>query len=207
MSTAIIPRQPRSGAAGDALVCDYCDGPLPASKRRPRRFCQDACRVSWHAERRPRKGRPPTPTERKCTSCRELLPVDQFYSKSYKCKPCAIAFATEYKRTHRSQYAGYLRSWRKRNRESHEAYMHAYKLRQYGLTPEQYDDLLQAQSGLCAICHRLPSAKRRLAVDHDHATGKVRGLLCYRCNTALGAFADDARTLHRAAEYLRKADG
>lgn len=52
------------------------------------------------------------------------------------------------------------------------------------LSPDEYEALLEAQGGVCAICGN-PPAKRRLSVDHDHATGKVRGLLCFRCNRAL----------------------
>lgn len=55
---------------------------------------------------------------------------------------------------------------------------------QLGVTLEQYDTLLAAQGGGCAICGNPPKT-RRLATDHDHATGKVRGLLCHRCNRAL----------------------
>jgi len=54
--------------------------------------------------------------------------------------------------------------------------------RRYGITPEQYDLMLERQGGGCAICGRLPKPGRRLAVDHDHATKRVRGLLCFQCN-------------------------
>lgn len=58
------------------------------------------------------------------------------------------------------------------------------------------------QGGRCAICRREPEQGRRLAVDHDHATGEVRGLLCKACNTALGMFRDDVASLARAIGYL-----
>ncbi len=72
----------------------------------------------------------------------------------------------------------------------------------YGLTLEQYEQLLEKQEGLCAICQRERSTKRHLAVDHCHTTGKIRGLLCSTCNTALGKFRDSQILLHRAADYL-----
>lgn len=82
------------------------------------------------------------------------------------------------------------------------------KLAQYGLLPESYAALLGAQNGVCAICGkseciRSPSGEpKHLAVDHCHATGSVRALLCSRCNTALGLFQDDPVLLRKAAEYL-----
>lgn len=71
-----------------------------------------------------------------------------------------------------------------------------------GCTKELYYHLLEKQKGLCAICKRENVGKKRLAVDHDHETGKVRGLLCNLCNTALGAFDDNPEMLARALEYL-----
>ena len=56
--------------------------------------------------------------------------------------------------------------------------------RRYGITQEQYDALLRSQGGKCGICKCLPGRKR-LCVDHDHATGRIRGLLCVRCNSAV----------------------
>jgi len=70
----------------------------------------------------------------------------------------------------------------------------------YGLTPEQFTDMVLAQGGHCAICGRAP---KRLMVDHDHATGRVRGLLCGRCNSALGTFGDTVEGLMRAVAYLQ----
>jgi hypothetical protein len=66
---------------------------------------------------------------------------------------------------------------------------HAYHLKAtYGITPEQYDEMLSAQGGTCAICAAPPRPSRRLAVDHDHQTGKIRGLLCGLCNVSLGRY-------------------
>lgn len=75
-------------------------------------------------------------------------------------------------------------------------------LRQFGLTPEDYEAMLKQQRGACAIC-RTPPVGRRLAVDHDHETDDVRGLLCGRCNVALGLFNDDIENLKAAILYLR----
>lgn len=75
-------------------------------------------------------------------------------------------------------------------------------LKRYGLTPESYDSMVQKQNGVCAICE-LSDTSRHLSVDHDHATGEVRGLLCQICNTAIGHFKDSQRLLARASLYLR----
>jgi Recombination endonuclease VII len=76
-----------------------------------------------------------------------------------------------------------------------------YVQRTYGLAPGEYNARLAAQAGGCAICGKKPR-KRYLAVDHDHRTGRVRGLLCYMCNTALGVWEFDRATALRASEYL-----
>lgn len=70
--------------------------------------------------------------------------------------------------------------------------------RRYGITVDQYHSMLDEQDGHCAVC---PSDVR-LVVDHCHDSGEVRGILCDRCNVALGAARDDATTLRALAEYL-----
>jgi Recombination endonuclease VII len=79
------------------------------------------------------------------------------------------------------------------------------RLQRYGLTSELYAQLLADQAGGCAIC-TTPLATRvtnGLHVDHDHATGAVRGLLCGKCNTGLGMYRDSIELMQRAIEYLR----
>lgn len=63
--------------------------------------------------------------------------------------------------------------------------------RKYGLTPEQYQEMLDSQNGVCAICETPPTDKR-LAVDHDHDTGAIRGLLCKNCNVKLATVENEA---------------
>lgn len=76
-------------------------------------------------------------------------------------------------------------------------------LRRHGITVEEYESMFTAQSGACAIC-RTESSPRGLFVDHDHRSGRVRGLLCSTCNTGLGMFSDDAGLLEDAMYYLRR---
>jgi hypothetical protein len=76
-----------------------------------------------------------------------------------------------------------------------------YTLNQYGLSLEGYDRLFQTQGGLCAACGGLPDRKY-LCVDHDHTTGKVRGLLCSACNVALGYLRDDPERIAKLKSYI-----
>jgi hypothetical protein len=77
--------------------------------------------------------------------------------------------------------------------------------RHFNLTLEDYDAILQHQGGCCFICGNPPKEDgRRLAVDHDHKTGLVRGLLCWGCNAALGKFRDDPERIMRAAQYVQE---
>jgi hypothetical protein len=81
-------------------------------------------------------------------------------------------------------------------------------LRRYGLTDEQYTHLFLAQEGRCAICGadhaQSATTEKWLYVDHCHATGKVRGLLCNHCNRGLGAFQDKVEFLQNALAYLQR---
>jgi hypothetical protein len=75
--------------------------------------------------------------------------------------------------------------------------------RKYGVTPDIYEAYLEFQEYSCAICGTHQSKiSRKLSVDHDHRTGVVRGLLCYRCNSILGLSNDSIDTLKRAIDYL-----
>jgi recombination endonuclease VII len=78
---------------------------------------------------------------------------------------------------------------------------------QYGITLEEYNELLRKQGGVCLICEAAPAEIRNgkivsFPVDHDHKTGKVRGILCGFCNRGLGSFKDSKEFLERAIKYL-----
>lgn len=81
-------------------------------------------------------------------------------------------------------------------------------LRKYDLSLEQREDMELAQDGKCAICGDLPkggkTSSSSLHVDHDHKTGKVRGLLCNNCNHAIGKLHDSPFLMEKAAAYLRR---
>jgi hypothetical protein len=100
----------------------------------------------------------------------------------------------------------YQRGWRADNLDRARKYEARYYLKTYGLTEVQYQELLASQDGHCALCPRVNSGIKggRLFVDHDHQTGKIRGLLCLRCNTSLGALGDSIASLERVIIYLRR---
>lgn len=75
--------------------------------------------------------------------------------------------------------------------------------KQYGITLEEYQNMIKKQNNVCKICGGKSKTGKRLTIDHDHQTGKVRGLLCFNCNTGLGHFKDDYSLLLLAAKYLK----
>jgi len=104
--------------------------------------------------------------------------------------------------------AAYMRDYRKKNPDK----MKAIDLKKrFGITLEEYNFLLDKQNGVCAICsepekrrdHRTKKP-RALAVDHNHDTGEIRGLLCTDCNTGLGLLQDDPELLKLALSYLEE---
>ncbi len=124
-----------------------------------------------------------------CSMCKEAKAPTEFNRRrergrgvNYVCRACSSArrFTAKYLG---NQRAGHLR-------------------RKFGITSSAYAQLLAAQNGGCAICEQPCETGKRLAVDHDHRTGQVRGLLCSRCNTALGLLRDDWAIVGLAAEYL-----
>ena len=155
-----------------------------------------------------------------CTSCGEWKPLTDFYplkkrpaGRESRCCDCERARRQVDSEAHRAYT-------RKHYRDNRQRYMD-YGLANYGLTRDQYDALLAAQHGLCALCarpeHTLNKSHeiRALAVDHDHACcpGKkscgrrIRGLLCHNCNIGISNFGDSVERLDQAIAYLSKRRG
>lgn len=76
----------------------------------------------------------------------------------------------------------------------------------YGITPEEYEELLEKQNHACALCNNERSGpmRIRLAIDHCHETGRIRGLLCQRCNWAIGQLGDNEEALKNALDYIKE---
>lgn len=73
----------------------------------------------------------------------------------------------------------------------------------YGITKDEYLEMSASQNHVCKLCLKPCQSGKRLAVDHCHTTGRIRGLLCSKCNQAIGLFKDNYNTVLRAAEYLK----
>ena len=92
--------------------------------------------------------------------------------------------------------------------EEHKKRIHKYLLKtRYGITREEYDQFLEEQDNVCAICgcketSKFKSRIRELSVDHNHKTGKIRGLLCHNCNNILGRAKDNPLILMKCIKYL-----
>lgn len=148
---------------------------------------------------------------RRCCGCGETKPLDHFYAKHYRCKPCFNARQKAWRAANPEKSRSYIKKWDTSNRE---ARRWARLRRMYGLTPEAFAELLESQGGCCAICRTPePSGRGYWHVDHDHSccSGEescgecVRGLLCSRCNQAIGLLGDDPDVIIRAADYVRGA--
>ena len=188
--------------------CPDCRQDLPAAEftRNGRSrdglafYCRTCANIRSEASRRKRLGprrfrvRPRdlvVPDGHKwCLECGEVKPLDQFpRNKSQRsgymtyCKPCHNAIG-------------------RRDKEKHGGARNYHLRRRYGITAEHFDRMFAEQDGRCAICREAPAEH----VDHDHETGRVRGLLCFNCNGALGQFRDRRDLMLAAIAYL-DADG
>lgn len=168
-----------------------------------------------------------------CTKCRLELPLNKF-SKNKKrndglesiCKNCKNKYMQKWYKNNKELVSNYNKKYRKinsfelnkknkewcdKNVEAIKKYRHEQDIKfLYGITREQYNQMLEQQNGVCAICgkeestcHGITKKITNLAVDHNHKTGKVRGLLCSYCNKALGGFKDNEEFLIKAIEYLK----
>jgi hypothetical protein len=112
----------------------------------------------------------------------------------------------------------YMAEYRERTRQKARDYAMEYRIKQdnsrawayknfYNFTVKEYEEMLEAQGGVCALCFKVETATKngkvkRLAVDHCHNSNKVRGLLCMKCNTYLGKFNDEVDYFQRVIDYL-----
>lgn len=139
---------------------------------------------------------------KKCSKCKSTQPLDNFSnsrnSKRSDCKDCN----SKYRKKNNKRRLAYLKDWAKKNPEKvrEQKYRH-----RYGIDISEYNRLLEEQGGSCKICKSKDKKRKNaefFAVDHCHKTGKVRGLLCYNCNSGLGKFKDDPELVEKALSYL-----
>ena len=137
-----------------------------------------------------------------CTVCKETKPISEFHNrksskdgKAYRCKSCDTEARLK---------------WSKNNPEAAHKSQRGRNLKaKYGITLSEYNSMLERQEHKCAICGtsenkviRGNNATLSFAVDHDHNTGVVRGLLCNQCNRGLGMLGDSVEALKKAIRYL-----
>jgi len=135
-----------------------------------------------------------------CYRCKTDKPVDQFYRYTkFKFCPYSATCKGCQKADRRRRYAA------SDKQKHYEGNLARKMVREYGITLRRYLEMLKNQGGRCAICKGPPQDNKRLAVDHCHVTGAVRGLLCRSCNTAIGNMKDDPELLELAAAYVRSA--
>ena len=138
--------------------------------------------------------------EKFCTKCKFL---SKHSPKGLWCKKCTQEYGINYSKANKDLISNKMKLKRKQCPEY--ARKHLYK-KKYNITIEDYNQLLENQNNSCAICKSVFSGRGNnlFDVDHCHSTGKVRGLLCIKCNFGLGSFKDDIKALFEAINYLNK---
>ena len=170
---------------------------------------------------------PPGPSEKVCKKCGERKPLSEFHKAMdmrdghrNECRACwaelararynrdpqkAIASVQRWREENPDKYQAWLKRNREENKERRrEQSRRGHLKRQYGLTTNMFEALVSAQLGNCGICG--VNEDLNLHVDHDHNTKKVRGLLCGKCNKAIGLLNDSPDLLRAAADYLERAE-
>ena len=187
-----------------ARKCRQCDGPLPEGAHRITRVCSDVCKkdrakassMAWY-KANPEKARASSDAYRKANPEKERARKEA-YQKANPEKERARYKA--YRKANPEKARASSEAWNKANPEK----IRAMALnRLYGITQDEYDTMHETQGGLCLICDK-PQKVRRLAVDHCHTTGDVRGLLCISCNNQLGVIEKDPAKFHRMIDYIEE---
>jgi len=149
-----------------------------------------------------------------CPKCNTVKNFSEFSKDNrradrlfYTCKTCANAYS---KNRYESDKKRFCEDSKRRHNLDKSKHKNSCLKKSYGIDLFQYKELLARQGGVCAICLQKENIIdsrtkefKQLSVDHDHVSGKVRGLLCHNCNRAIGLLKDDVNKLQRALEYLR----
>jgi hypothetical protein len=173
----------RRTASGYAVYCIGCGTQRNAEKYRAKAAREGRTTRPW----RPLREEFPA-GHRRCQRCQQVLPEVEFVTANGKaakigsyCLVCNIANSNESRERRHGSGSNY------------------HLKRRYGITAEDRRAMQEAQGGVCLICRTQPAAH----VDHDHATGAIRGMLCFNCNGGLGQFKDNVALLEQAVRYLR----
>lgn len=174
-------------------------------------WCQPCTKEDRHRRWRDRHPEPAPwvmPTEKRCTKCGVIKPLDQFHKRSAAkdghqpaCAACMTAAATAFNKANPAYHRQKAKEYRLRHPDRHADNNLRWRL---GVPWGTYAQMLEAQEGKCAICETADPGARisRFHVDHDKETGIVRGLLCSRCNTGIGQLRHSKPLLLSAIEYL-----
>lgn len=151
-----------------------------------------------------------------CTICSIIKPMDNFYRDKTKpfgyhqnCKQCQ-AKRVKAKRKQdmvwRQKQCERSKKWRLENPErNYRSVRNATLKIKYGITFDQYVEMFNKQGCQCAVCGEKESkGYGKMAVDHDHITGKIRGILCQPCNTSIGKMQENPVLIRKLAEYIEK---
>lgn len=153
-----------------------------------------------------------------CKRCGQEKPNDSFYWKSNRtyCKDCTQEINDDWYTRNKESVDEYRNEWRRDARKKDATKWLSYELKQrckrFGTTVEWYESQTIKQNGRCAICGKIETARHQkgspvsLSIDHNHATGKVRGLLCRLCNHALHNLDRDPQWPYKAVAYLTEYD-
>lgn len=166
----------------------------------PKRTDQAYC-CGPHASKGWRRARgKPAPQLRTCArdACNVLFSTCRDWNRF-----CSSTCLKQYRRDDPTIRAQNAERMRERYRSNPQVRISA-RLKRYGLTEEQYDAMFTAQDERCAICRSPGPQSNYWHIDHDHVTGRVRGILCGFCNPAIGYFADDPERILAAAEYIKR---
>jgi hypothetical protein len=154
----------------------------------------------------------PIPSDFKaCSKCGVEKPLQDFHKqlqgklgRASWCKRCVADLHSKYRKEQPDKLRTQNKKYRDKHKEKINAKRYTDNLRSYGISLEEYEKLVLSQHGVCAICKQpeTSSRKSRLSVDHDHTSGRARGLLCQRCNAGIGLFNDSKELLMAAMEYI-----
>lgn len=149
-----------------------------------------------------------------CKKCDESKPIEEFHrapqnkdGRSGSCKTCDNVLKRAWKTANRKRHNENGRRWRESDPERYREYKRRYLLQSnYGITPKEYDEMLAAQDGVCACCRTSDpgGGRSNFCVDHCHETGRIRGVLCNTCNTAIGMLGDTVESIDRVAAYMHR---